>query len=366
MTSAICYPDSTDWSCVPQTTVDELDPEMKERAEALAWSTLAGLTGHFFSTCPITVRPCRKTCAPGWRSWAPVPAYSGGSFQPHIDPAGYWVNSCMCASDPCSCGPIHEIVLPGPVGSIVEVLIDGAVLHPSAYRVDNGNRLVRQDGADWPACQDMNKPGGPVYEPVIIENLSNTMTVTREGQLVQIVVEPTEPPQGGMFAGTLPYVVRGGSQTNVYDEAGVNVGVFVLGGGTADIGGSSGPGFVPFRIVYETTDAPASPDMTSTFSVEYYRGTGPNTMLDYAAGVLAWEFYQACSGNDCRLPAGVTSVSRQGVSFQIATGMFANGMTGIREVDAIIGIYNPNGLKAPPYVSSPDLKPGRVTTYGGR
>lgn len=264
-TSSICYPDSTDWSCVPQTVVDELDPITKERAEALAWSTLAALTGHFFSTCPIVVRPCRQGCATGWRQWTPAPAYAGGSFNPHIGTDGYWVNSCVCAGDPCSCGPIHQIVLPGPVGSIIEVLIDGAPLDPTAYRVDNGNLLVRMDGEDWPACQDMNLPIG----------------------------EP------------------------------------------------------------------------KTFSVKYYRGSGPNTMLDFAAGVLAWEFYQACSGNDCRLPAGVTSVSRQGVSFQIATGLFSNGMTGIREVDAIIGLYNPNGLKAPPYVSSPDIRPGRVTTYGG-
>lgn len=361
MTSSICYPDSTDWSCVPPTTVDGLDEVTKERAEALAWSTLAGLTGHFFSTCPITVRPCRKGCLPAWGSWSPAPPYSGGSFQPHIASGGYWVNSCVCASDPCSCGPIHEIVLPGPVGSIVEVLIDGAVLHPSAYRVDNGNRLVRQDGADWPACQDMNKPGGVVYEPVVISNPTNTMTITRQGQLVQIEVEPTELVQGGNFAGTLPWTPNAGMQMPVLPG-----GTFVLSAGSNQAGGSTGPGFTPFRVVYDTNDAPGTVDMAGTFSVEYYRGTGPNTMLDYAAGVLAWEFYQACSGNDCRLPPGVTSVSRQGVSFQIATGMFANGMTGIREVDAIIGIYNPNGLKAPPYVSSPDMKPGRVTTYGGR
>jgi hypothetical protein len=99
--------------------------------------------------------------------------------------------------------------------------------------------------------------------------------------------------------------------------------------------------------------------------VSYYRGTGPNSLLDYAAGVLGWEFYQACLGNDCRLPAGVTSVSRQGISFQIQTGLFQNGMTGIREVDAVIGLYNPNGLKAPPVISSPDVRTGRIVTYGG-
>jgi hypothetical protein len=271
MTDEICYPAGTDWSCAysdEQLSVMWADAHVAatmRRAEALAWSTLAGLTGFFFSTCPLVVRPCRKGCASGWRSW-PVPTpHASNSFQPHIGVDGYWVNSCICDSDPCSCGPIHEIVLPGPVGSIVEVLIDGAMLDPAAYRVDNGNRLVRQDGSDWPMCQDMNLPSGTV----------------------------------------------------------------------------------------------------GTFTVEYYRGAGPNQLLHYAAGVLATEFYLACSGGECRLPAGVTNVSRQGVNFQIATGLFTNGMTGIREVDAVVGLYNPNGLKAPPYVSSPDVRPGRVTTYGG-
>jgi hypothetical protein len=265
MTANICYPDSTDWSCVPAEVIAALPPELKTRSEALAWSTLQALTGYFFSTCPITVRPCRRSCLPGGLAWPVAPVYVNGNFQPHINSAGYWVNTCLCGQDACSCTRICEVVLPGPVGGPMEVKIDGAVLDPTAYRVDNGNRLVRQDGECWPDCQDMNLPA---------------------------------------------------------DEVG-------------------------------------------TWSVTYYRGTGPNSLLDYAAGVLAFEFSKACSGQDCRLPAGVTSVSRQGVSFQIQTGLFQNGFTGIQEVDAIVGLYNPGHLKAPPYVTSPDARTGRVTTLGG-
>jgi hypothetical protein len=263
--TGICYPDSTDWSCIPKTTLDGLDAETVVRAESLAWSTLQGLTGFYFSTCPLVVRPCRKSCSGAWDRWQTPPESGGGPFYPHIGTDGYWVNSCMCGGDPCSCVTISEVVLPGPVGGPMEVKIDGAVLDRSAYRVDNGNRLVRQDGESWPLCQDMSLPAGEV----------------------------------------------------------------------------------------------------GTWTVSYYRGTGPNSLLDYAAGVLAWEFYQACSGNDCRLPAGVTSVTRQGVSFQMSTGLFQEGFTGIREVDAVIGLYNPHGLKAPPHISSPDVRTGRITTYGG-
>jgi hypothetical protein len=45
--------------------------------------------------------------------------------------------------------------------------------------------------------------------------------------------------------------------------------------------------------------------------------------------------------------------------------MFSSGLSGIREVDAVIGLYNPGRLKAPPYISSPDRKTARTTTYGG-
>ena len=261
----ICYPDTTDWSCVPAEVLATLDPEVVARAEALAWSSLVTLTGFYFTTCPIVVRPCRQGCSSAWNRWEAPGSYSGGSFHPHIGADGYWVNSCMCGPDACSCTAIREIVLPGPVGGPVEVKIDGAVLDPAAYRVDNGNRLVRQDGGDWPECQDMNLPAGAV----------------------------------------------------------------------------------------------------GTFTVKYFRGTGPNSLLNYAAGVLAYEFYLACSGQDCRLPDGVSQISRQGIQMTIPTGLFAAEGTGIREVDAVVGLYNPNGLQAPPYISSPDRKTARTTTYGG-
>jgi hypothetical protein len=43
---------------------------------------------------------------------------------------------------------------------VLRVEIDGVVLDPTAYRVDNGRLLVRQDGGRWPYCQDMSKPLG--------------------------------------------------------------------------------------------------------------------------------------------------------------------------------------------------------------
>jgi hypothetical protein len=273
----VCYPDDTDWGCT--FTTDEISdmlekPEvvlMMERAEALAWSTIATLSAWQISTCPITVRPCTARCADAgiWQSSSvggstgTLGSGSVAGFNPHINESGIWVNSCGHTQNGCSCTSLCEAILPGPVGAIEKVLVDGIVLPKSAYRVDNTNRLVRTDGGCWPTCQD--------------------------------------------FA-------------------------------------SSGTAY--------------------GFFVTYWRGVAPNAMTRYAAGVLAGEFLKACLGNECRLPTGVTSVTRQGMSFMIAGGLFESGKTGIREVDAVIGIYNPYALTAPPVVTSPDARPARMTTWG--
>ena len=56
----------------------------------------------------------------------------------------------------------------------------------------------------------------------------------------------------------------------------------------------------------------------------------------------------------------MTTVTRQGVSYDIAAGSFPNGMTGIREVDAYIALWNPNGLRQPVAVWYPGKPTVRV------
>jgi hypothetical protein len=115
---------------------------------------------------------------------------------------------------------------------------------------------------------------------------------------------------------------------------------------------------------------PSCQDMTINdpaeggFWVTYYPGVAPNDLFRYAAGVLAVEFFKACSGKDCRLPSGVTSISRAGISMDVTPGTFPGGMTGIPEVDAVIRVYNPHALKSPPRVLSPDRRVGRIPTWG--
>lgn len=140
---------------------DALDPEVQERSIALASATLRRLTAYRVGGCPITVRPCKMTCAEEYGSFA------GGSFHPHINFLGQWVNGCGCSTD-CSCGPLCEVQLPGPIGRVDEVNVDGVDLTTDVKI--HGNRLVYTGELDcpFPSCQDLSAaPGQP-----------NTFTVT--------------------------------------------------------------------------------------------------------------------------------------------------------------------------------------------
>lgn len=124
-------------------------------ASQVTWA----LTGRQYSTCDVTVRPCRRACIdtyyPGlrigstWGGWnGPWPVLAGGS----------WFNlACQCGST-CSCGDLCEADLPYPVCEVAEVMVDGIVLESTAYRVDDFRRLVRTDGLCWPRCQAMDIP----------------------------------------------------------------------------------------------------------------------------------------------------------------------------------------------------------------
>lgn len=93
-----------------------------------------------------------------------------------------------------------------------------------------------------------------------------------------------------------------------------------------------------------------------TFGITYVPGVKPDSYALYAAGVLACEFIKACTGGTgCRLPKGVQTISRQGVSMTLTASMWPGGLTSISEVDALISSLNPDGRKHLPKVWSPDL-----------
>ena len=383
----ICIPPDTDWGCAyppDELAAMRADPgklAVMERSEAFAWQTLAALTAYRIGTCPIVVRPCAQRCAPQgtWMdavvatgTTIPV-ATIGRSFTPHIE-GGEWVNSCGCAAaDPCSCGPLSEIILPGPVGAIVEIVIDGVILDPLAYRVDNGNRLVRQDGGSWPICQDMSKAAVAPRAFVPVELTWPTgerVELSREGDVVTAVVHTRQTntrmavadaaipadfqPRGADISLSLRADARNPDWwLNVTeDEFSSDTYIGPLGGF-----GTVGP-YSPSVATFQWLADPAPVvGQDGTFTVEYYRGAAPNEITRFAAGTLAAEFYKGCmnANTKCRLPRGTTSVNRNGLSIELEPN-FMDSLASWPEIAPVIAMFNPNRLKSAPRVLSPDSR----------
>lgn len=159
-TTNACWdiPDTT-----PQTTIDFWN----RAASEYLWKRTGRRLGP---NCPVTVRPCKKSCADGWASrlsfW---PAgYNGSPWIPYIGTDGEFRNAtlCGCAAN-CHCGPeLCDVVLPGPIYDVTEVTVDGVVLDPGEYQTVDGNRLRRLTSIPagepvnecWPSCQDLSRP----------------------------------------------------------------------------------------------------------------------------------------------------------------------------------------------------------------
>lgn len=210
-----------------------------------------------------TVRPCRRLpgVAPtaGWR-WQI--GWGNCGCGTNWGEWGTWPGSRRC-----TCGPISEITLGAyPLRDIVQVRIDGHVLSPSAYRIDDSRWLVRIDGDVWPVVQDL----------------------------------------------------------------------------TAD----------------PATDA-------DTFEVAFEWGVVPPASGQHAAAVLACELALAhCCPEKCRLPARVTSLTRQGVNLALLDPMdfLDKGMTGLYDVDLFLRTFNPHRLQRRSSVINPDVgRPVRRT-----
>lgn len=143
-----------DDSCLP----DEwamMEDDLQMRSRALATNTLRRLTGYRVGGCPITVRPCKQDCCGG--RGLPRAYANYGWFNPYIDASGAWHNSCGCKTD-CSCTALCQVELPGPVGEVYEVKVDGEVIDPADYKL-YGTALtwIGEGDCPWPTCQDLTK-----------------------------------------------------------------------------------------------------------------------------------------------------------------------------------------------------------------
>lgn len=259
----IAYPDMDIWRGRDWSTATEQQLADKALAEAFGWESIRTLMGGSLSISPTAVRPNQPICAPGSYYVAPVGA--PGILDPYVGIDGRWYNrSGGWRPEGCSCADARRVRLPGPVGRIESVTVDGLTVPPTAYQVVDNEWLVRIDGERWPRHQDMY----------------------------------------------------------------------------------------------------ATPDELHTFAVTYFQGAAPDELDAYAAGTLAKELYNLLQSNDkanCRLPKNVTNVVRQGVTYDLSTSGFADGRSGIPEVDAIVSRRNPNLLRVPSIVMSVD-----TMNYGQR
>lgn len=199
--SELCHDSWALASCKPEggcPHLENLDDDMREIVEHAAVEYLWRWSGRRFGLCSVSVRPCEEDCTKGstWRGWSGSPAgfpFVGAGFFPYIW-QGSWFNAICnnCNTQRCGCARISTVVLPGPVNEILEILIDGEIVNPNVYRLDNLG-LSRLDGTAWPRCQNMlHDPDGE--SPV--SDASDTFQVT----YLQGVAVPAA---GQLAAGTL-------------------------------------------------------------------------------------------------------------------------------------------------------------------
>lgn len=163
----LLFPKEDGYGATGCPSLDRVTPAVRDAVISAATSMLWNWTGRQFGLCEVTVRPCRDDCGKNvstYRGRTGVPL--SGLYRSPWTPVligGDWFNlSCGQCANRCKCDGAWSIRLPGPIDSVTAVTIDGVVLDPSAYRVDNRSILTRQDGDEWPECQDMDKPAGEV------------------------------------------------------------------------------------------------------------------------------------------------------------------------------------------------------------
>lgn len=165
-----------------------------------ATEILYNLSGQRFSICEFTVRPCRRDCGDNWwgGGFGGVATYGGagwwewggGGWPRPFNFNGAWFNlTCGGCGGTCSCSPLSEAWLPGPVASIVSVKLDGQTLPASGYRVDDYRKLVRLGGAFWPICQDMSKADSEVDTWSVTFTVGETVPVIGQYAVGELACE---------------------------------------------------------------------------------------------------------------------------------------------------------------------------------
>lgn len=282
------------------------DPAIVTQANAIATAMLFMLTGRQFGACPITVRPCiPQTCDPlqlsrliYWDARASRGYRDGNlgvlSYIPTLlDGQIYNLGCGLCPTNCCNCKADCRVLLPGPVQSIVNVTVDGVVLDPSFYRVQNGNTLI--------------------FNHVLLGNANYAADLVTENALGTL--EATRPDSPGVTA--TPFVPNAQAEAKYAS-------------------------YCP-----PCQDYNLAAGEIGTWSVTYNIGTPVPNEANFAAGLYALEVAKSLLGDkSCGLPERVQAVTRQGITtvYFDPTKLLNMGLTGIVMVDQIVSALNPNKM----------------------
>lgn len=98
----------------------------------------------------------------------------------------------------------------------------------------------------------------------------------------------------------------------------------------------------------------------NTFEVKFKYGRTVSATAKRAAGRLAMELAKAYSGQKCKLPERMQTMSREGVTVQFVADnfeYFTSRKTGIYEIDIFLSAINPKGRVGSAVIMSPDIEP---------
>lgn len=144
------------WPCPLTPEIMAVTGAALQMATDLLWVR----SGRRFSLCETTMRPCRDDCSDGAFVYDGWWAWGSGTPRPRFY-QGVWTNVvCGFCADGCSCSHVSKVELPVPVSSITSVVIDGETLPASGYALYDYRTLIRQDGGEWPRCNDLSRPDG--------------------------------------------------------------------------------------------------------------------------------------------------------------------------------------------------------------
>lgn len=248
--------------------------------------------------------------------------------------------------------------LPAPVSDVVEVVIDGEVLDPSAYKVQAYRRVCRVDGSTWPCSNNLRGT-----------SCANTDTV------VEYAVDAT----GGDWSLTVLYGATSvtvnltatdtAATVQAALEAALGAGTVLVAGGPGNAGATN-PYIVEFDVrtlgaVPTTTAVDVSltggaetvtADVTEpgclaaphTWHITYEFGKPPPLGGQMAAAIFACQIaLNRCGGDGCVLPQRLKDITREGVSMAFADPLefLTRGEVGIYEVDLWLNSVNPKKIQ---------------------